>query len=122
MTWHLILDFIARLLLVSYFVKAGINNLKNPKPIIGMIAGKGFPVSTIVYAGVIATQFLGSLMVLFHFYAAIGVLALIIFTILSNALFCTYWKMQGNDRRNIRFLFDANIAIVGGLLLILTIR
>jgi len=121
MTWHVIVDFIARFLLISYFVKAGVNNLKHPMPIIGMIARKGLPLPSVVYGFVIIIQLLGSLMILFHFYAAIGALGLILFTVLSNLLFCTYWKMEGNDRRNIGFLFDANVAIIGGLLLILII-
>lgn len=112
------LALFAKFLLVSYFLKAGYTNLQNPAGIHGLIKMKGIPMATMVLIGVFAVQILGSLMVLFNIYPAIGALSLIAFTLASNLLFCNYWTMHGVQQKLTSFLFSANMAIIGGLLLV----
>lgn len=111
-------DILGRVLLVSYFLKAGVQNAQHPSRITQLLQFKKIPLASVVTMGVLAVQLLGGLAVIFNYHAAMGAVALIIFTILSNVIFCSYWKMEGADRRNINFLFYANIAVIGGLLLI----
>ena len=116
-----ILLIIARILLASYFLKAGISNLKNFSKLVPFVASKKIPLPGVAMAAVVFVQIVGSLMVIFNVYAAIGAIGLLIFTILANVFICNYWTMQGIQRRNINFLFYANIAVIGGLLLIISL-
>lgn len=116
---HETLNLLGRILLASYFIKAGINNSLHPMPIIRMLKSKNLPLPYVVYAMVLIIQVLGGLSVIFRFFPAIGALSLIGFTILSNILFLNYWTMEEKQARNISFLFYANIAVIGGLLLLI---
>lgn len=112
------LTFLARLLLVSYFLQAGLKNLLKPIPLFEMIKRKNIPLAALALVSVFAIQILGSLMILFNWYASIGALGLIGFTIASNLLFCNFWRMEGMQKQLTHFLFSANLAIIGGLLLV----
>jgi putative oxidoreductase len=114
-----ILYFVARLCLVIYFLKAGMQNLLNPKPVLGLLGARKFPFPKLVFAGVVSVQILGSLALLFNFYMQYAVIALISFTILANLLFCTFWNKTGWESKMTEFLFFANLSVIGGLLLIL---
>ncbi len=119
-TQHILL-IIARILLASYFLKAGVSNFKNFSKLVPFVASKKIPLPGVAMAAVIFVQIIGSLMVIFNFYAAIGAIGLLLFTLMANLFICTYWAMKGIQRRNINFLFDANIAVMGGLLIIVII-
>ena len=52
----------------------------------------------------------------FAFYAGIGAIMLIIFTVASALLFQRYWELEDRGARlNLRLAFWANVCIVGGL-------
>lgn len=112
------LPLLARLLLVSYFLQAGLNNLRKPGAILGMLKRKNIPLAPLALISVFAIQILGSLMVIANWHAGIGALALIAFTITSNLLFCNFWRMEGMQKQLTNFLFSANLAVIGGLLLV----
>ena len=118
MHWHFILDTLARICIVYTFFKSGIKNSLNPQPVIGMLAGKNWPYPKAIFIATVILFFAAPIMIIAHFYAAIAALGLLIFTLLSNIFFCAYWKMNANSRPMTEFLFDANIAIIGGLMLI----
>ncbi|HEV2614508.1 MAG TPA: DoxX family protein [Gammaproteobacteria bacterium] len=118
MPWHFILDTLARICIVYTFFKSGIKNSLNSQPVIGMIASKNWPYPKAIFFATLALFFAAPIMIVFHIYAWLAAMGLLIFTLLSNIFFCTYWKMDANSRPMTEFLFDANIAIIGGLLLI----
>jgi len=118
-TYPEIINLIGRVLLVSYFLKAAMNNSMKPQPIIGMIKSKNFPLPQMLFISVLFIQVLGSLSVIFNLYPIFGALSLITFTVLSNMFFCDYWKMDGLKAVLTKHLFSANIAIIGGLILVL---
>lgn len=120
MDLQFIILLIAKVLLVFYFFKAGINNAKNYSKLVNVLRAKGVPLPHIAMGLVIAVQILGSLAIVFDYGALLAAIALILFTIAANAYFCSYWTLQGMDRRNISFLFYANIAVMGGLLLLIS--
>lgn len=116
-----ILLIIARVLLAFYFLKAGISNLKNFSKLVPFVRSKKIPLPGVAMALVVFVQIVGSLQVIFNFYAAIGALGLLVFTVFANLFICNYWTMKGMQRRNINFLFYANIAVIGGLLLVVAL-
>ncbi|MBA2653639.1 MAG: DoxX family protein [Gammaproteobacteria bacterium] len=116
--WTFLIPLFGRFLLASYFLKAGINNALHWHKVLGLIKFKKIPFPNLVLFAVIATQIVGSLAIIFNYYAVIASIALIIFTLVANFLVCNYWKMEGVQRRNVSFIFYANIAVIGALLLI----
>lgn len=115
-----VISTFGRILLAFYFLKAGINNAINSKKLIGLIKSKGIPLPRVVMAMVVITEILGSLAIIFNFYTIYAAIALILFTLCVNFIICNYWTMEGLQRRNVSFVFYANIAVVGALLLIIT--
>jgi putative oxidoreductase len=112
-----LIAMLGRILLTSYFLKAGINNAFNSKNIKGLLSAKKIPFPGLVLFVVVFTEIAGSLAIIFNIYSSIAVIGLIIFTLAANFLICNYWTMEGLQRRNISFVFYANIAVIGGLLL-----
>jgi uncharacterized membrane protein YphA (DoxX/SURF4 family) len=111
-----------RLLIVGFFVAAGLFNLtaERVKDHIALLAGFGVPFPAAAFWAGLAVQFAGCALVLADWHAEIGAWLLIVFTVAANALFHRYWRVQDPGRRNVtRLLLLNGIAILGGLFLLL---
>ncbi len=110
------------LLIVGFFVIAGLCNL-TPARIrdhIDRLEGLGVPLPAAAFWFGIVLQFTGCALVLAGWHADIGVLCLIVFTVVANALFHRFWTATDPARRNtLRLMLLNGIAILGGLLLLL---
>ena len=118
-TW---LDAAGRLLLVGFFVVAGLCNLTREqiKAHIDYMAEAGTPFPAAAFWIGIVLQFAGCALILAGWQPAIGVYCLIVFIIAATAIFHRFWEMKDPMQRNLRRLFLLNnIAILGGLLLFL---
>lgn len=111
-----------RLVLGGFFLVAGIVNLVAPGSIadhIERMRSFGTPAPTAAFWAGIALQFLGAALVLSGIRADIGALCLIAFTALATAIFHRFWQRTDPMQRRIsRLFFMSNVAIVGGLLLL----
>lgn|SRR3990167_272094 len=113
------LFFLSKLFLVFYFLMAGTKNLVHFHKRIGLLKSKKFPFPTPSLAIAITLQIMGSLLVLFNFYPILGAIALIVFTLFSNFVICDFWKKEGLERLLTSFIFYANFAVIGGLLIVI---
>ena len=116
------LDTAGRLLIVGFFVVAGLCNLTQAriKDHIEALAGFGVPLPAAAFWFGITLQFTGCALIATGWHADIGVLCLIVFTIVANALFHRFWTVTDPARRNtLRLLLLNGGAILGGLLLLL---
>ena len=116
------LDTAGRLLIVGFFVAAGLCNLTRARirDHIEALKGFGVPLPAAAFWFGIALQFTGCALILFDRHADIGVMCLIVFTIVANALFHRFWTVTDPARRNtLRLLLLNGGAILGGLLLLL---
>lgn len=118
--WSYPIALIGRFLLAFYFLKAGINNAYHADKLLGLIKAKNIPLPRLVAYLVITTEIVASLAIIFNVYTLFAALALIIFTLTVNFLICNYWNMEGIQKRNVSFVFYANIAVIGALLLVTT--
>lgn len=115
-----LINLAGRIFVVFYFLKAGVNNLYHWNKPLQLIKSKNIPFAHFALSAVIATQLVGSLAVIFNYYALAGAIALIAFTLLANFMICNYWTMEGPQKKTVSLVFYANFAVIGGLLLILS--
>jgi putative oxidoreductase len=115
-------DTAGRLLIVLCFLVTGLCNLTKARirDHIERMAAFHTPFPAAAFWIGIALQFTGCALLLFDWYAEIGVWCLIVFTIAATAIFHRFWSMPDPAKRNLgRIILLGNTAILGGLLLLL---
>src|SRR5262245_12903864 len=116
------IEIAGRLLLVAFFVVAGLMNLTPAriKDHIDRMAALGVPLPAAAFWTGIGLQFTGCALLLADWRPALGAGCLILFTVVANAIFHRFWLVTDPARRNVtRLLLLNGIAILGGLLLLL---
>ncbi|MGE0563203.1 MAG: DoxX family membrane protein [Pseudolabrys sp.] len=117
-----ILDSIGRLLIVASFVIVGLRNLQKHQ-IEDHVKRLGIfkcPMPRAAFWIGTAIEFVGCALVLANWHAKIGVILLLIFTVVASLLLLRFWEMDDPMKRTgMQNGFMANIAITGGLLLLL---
>jgi uncharacterized membrane protein YphA (DoxX/SURF4 family) len=116
------LDSAGRLLIVAFFVIVGLRNLQKHH-VEDHIKRLGFfktPYPAAAFWLGIALEFVGCAMILVNWRPAIGVLCLIVFTVVASLLLLRFWEMDDPMKRmGMQNGFLANLAVLGGLLLLL---
>ena len=111
-----------RLLIVGYFVVAGLCNL-TPDRIrdhIDRMAAMNTPLPAAVFWTGIVLQFSGSALLLADWHAEVGAAFLIVFTIAATLIFHRFWTKRDPQQRNLsRIILLNNTGVLGGLLLLL---
>lgn len=107
------LKIAARIFLSALFVIIGFTKLMNFAGTAAFIGAAGLPIPQVFTALAIIFELGGGLMLLFGFNKRIAVSMLIIFTVLSTALF--HIKNLTTDQLQM-IMFLKNLAIVGGLM------
>jgi putative oxidoreductase len=116
------LELAGRLLIVGFFVVAGGMNLTRARiqDHIERAARFKTPFPAFVFWAGIALQFASCALVLANWHPALGVIGLIVFTVLASAIYHRFWQMEDPMKRNFsRLALLNNVAIVGGLLVLL---
>jgi putative oxidoreductase len=117
-----LLDTAGRLLIVSLFLIIGIRNLQKvhvDDHIARLTKFKApFPKATFWIGQTM--EFVGCAMILLNWHAAIGVILLIVFTVVASLLLLRFWEVNIPPMRTgMQNGMVANLAVVGGLLLLL---
>jgi uncharacterized membrane protein YphA (DoxX/SURF4 family) len=116
------LDSAGRLLIVFCFLANGLCNLTKARirDHIERMGVLGTPAPAAAFWIGIALQFSGCALLLADWHPEIGVYSLIAFTVAATAIFHRFWSNPDPAKRNSsRVIFLGNIAILGGLLLVL---
>jgi putative oxidoreductase len=109
-------------LIVGFFLVSGLANLSKARIAdhIQRMRSFGTPFPAALFWLGLALQFTGCALVASGWHAAAGVMGLIAFTVAATAIFHRFWQKSDPVQRNLsRLSFLANIAILGGLLLLL---
>jgi putative oxidoreductase len=117
-----LLDTAGRLLIVGFFLVAGLCNLTRAriKDHIDRMAAVHTPLPAAAFWTGIFLQFTGSALLLANWHADIGAGMLILFLVAATAIFHRFWQMTDPQRRNAsRINFLNNVGILGGLVLLL---
>jgi putative oxidoreductase len=116
------LDAAGRLLIVFFFLATGVSNLTRAriKDHVDRMAASGTPSPTAVFWAGIALQFVGCALLVTGWHADYGVYCLMVFTVAATVVFHRFWQKPDPAQRNAsRLSLLANVAILGGLLLLL---
>jgi putative oxidoreductase len=111
-----------QLLIAFLFVFRGLDALRKLDFYGRQIGARGVPMPRLVAAGGFAVMLAGGAMVGVDWHAAEGAIALIVFTVLANHWFHHFWLMQGMERTTHFYFFCNNIAVIGGLVLVIAIN
>jgi putative oxidoreductase len=114
-------DTAGRLLIVFCFLATGLCNLAPAriKDHIERMAAFGTPMPAAAFWIGIALQFAGCALLLLDWHPEIGVFCLIVFTVAATAIFHRFWQMEPAKGNISRIILLGNVAILGGLLLLL---
>jgi putative oxidoreductase len=115
------LIIVGRFLLGLYFVQAGVRNFMKIPLHAGILQKKGIPWPRESLLVALIVQVLGGLSVALGIFPAIGAIALILFTIVANALYHNFLQFTGDERMTHLSSVMANLAIIGGFLLVIAV-
>jgi putative oxidoreductase len=109
---------VGRLLLAAIFITSGFAKLSDPAGAVGYMNAVGIPnAGTLVYvAG--AAELLGGLSLAIGFLARLGALGLVLTVIPIQFYFHSFWNMEGAEAKTQMVQFMKNLAIMGGLLMV----
>lgn len=110
---------VGRILLALIFVMSGFGKITGWEGTAGYMASVGMPMVTLFLIGAIVLEIGGGLSLILGFKARWGALALIVFTIPATVLFHNFWAMEGADAFINRIMFMKNLAMIGGLLIVM---
>lgn len=112
------LTLAGRVLIAMLFVPSGVSKLLGFAGIAGYIASKGVPLPQVCAAIAVAAELGLGLLVLFGWRARHAAVGLSIFVAVITPIFHNYWDLPQAQSMVQRQLFNKNVAIVGGLLLL----
>jgi putative oxidoreductase len=119
-TW---LEIAGRQLMVAVFLITGISNLTRASidDHIRRMRAFGTPAPAAAFWIGIAIQFTGSAMLAFDWHPALGTILLMVFTVAATLIFHRFWSKPDPMQRNMsRIALLGNVAILGGLMLLLS--
>ncbi len=117
-----ILFLIGRIIFGGYFIKNGINHFKNLGMMSGYAGSKGVPKPkhAVSISGLLLL--LGGISMLLGLYPRIGIVCLLLFFIPVSIKMHDYWNIENQqEKMNQKINFEKNVALVGGLLMLLII-
>ena len=109
-----VISLIARILLSALFIWSAFNKIMNPAGTQQYMTANGLPLVGLLYLATVAVELGGGLSVLLGYKVRWGAIALAIFLIPATLIFHTNFA----DRMQ-QIMFMKNLAILGGLLMII---
>ena len=106
---------LGRILLAGIFLVSGYAKLSDPAGTIGYMQHAGIPNADVLVYVAGAAELLGGLALLFGFLARIGALGLFVMLIPTTYYFHHFWDLTGADAKMQMVNFMKNLAIIGGL-------
>lgn len=111
-----------KLMIAALFLVAGTLNVMpaRVKDHIERMTGFGVPLPAVAFWFGIAMEFVGCALLLTGWHADVGVWLLIAFTAIAGAIFHRFWRVEDPMRRHmLRIALMNNVAVIGGLLVLL---
>lgn len=113
-----VLLIVGRVLLGGFFIVAGIQHFFILPAVTAMMTARGVPAAQLVLIVGSIYQIVAGLLVVFNLFAGWAAIALVFFTVVATIMFLNFWDMEGPARNGARSGFEANVGIIGGLLMV----
>jgi len=110
---------LGRVLLSLIFLASGLGKIAAWDATAGYMASEGMTLVPLFLVAAILFEVLGGLSVLLGMKARVGAAALIVFLIPATLIFHDFWAFEGMERQIYMAMFMKNLAIMGGLLLVI---
>ena len=115
------LPLAARIFLAAVFIISGALKVPNFEGTAQFMTAKGMPMAEIMLWGAIAVELLGGASLMLGFKARIGALALAVFLIPTTLMFHNFWTVEeAMARQSEMYSFLKNLAVMGGLLMVVS--
>ena len=111
---------VGRLLLSAIFIASGANKIADWGGTAERMRGEGMVFVPLFLFGAILFELVGGLSILVGWKARLGALALIVFLVPVTLIFHDFWQYEGSERMMQMIQFMKNLAIMGGLFIVLT--
>jgi len=116
---ELISPLIGRAMMAFFFLNAALGIMGSFEGTAQLMMLKNLPAPQLLLVFVLVILILGGLSLLFGFHTRAGALMLFAFTLIASMLMHDFWKIANPiDRASDYEIFARNVAIAGGLLLI----
>jgi putative oxidoreductase len=109
---------LGRIGLSAIFLLSGVNKITNWDQTAQYMQAHGMPLAPLFLGGAIVLELVGGLSVLVGYKARLGAALLILFLIPATLIFHNFWAFQGQEQQMQMIMFLKNVAILGGLLLV----
>lgn len=116
-----IFSLIGRVCISSMFLLTCYEQFKHWGATVAYMKSKNVPQLNIILPVAMGMRVLGALMVLFGWHPHLGALMLLAITILSALYLHPFWKSHSSERLLDKALFMKELAIIGGLFMILAL-
>jgi putative oxidoreductase len=111
---------LGRLLLSVIFILAGINKLTNWHATAKSMGDHSMPAVQLLLPLAVLCELGGGILVLVGWRARVGALALIVLLLNATLIFHNFWQYTGKEQQDQMMNFMKNMAILGGLFIVLT--
>jgi putative oxidoreductase len=116
------LFLVGRIILGGYFIENAYNHFKNVDGMAGYAASKGMPMPKVAVIVSGLMLLLGGLGILLGAYVGAAIFLLVLFLLGTLVKMHTYWKVEDPmARMGERINFYKNLALIGALLMLLSI-
>lgn len=112
------LSLVGRLLMSWLFLPAGIGKVLGFSGTVAYIASAGLPLPAAGAVLALLVEIFGGLALILGYQTRIAAIILAIFTIVASFFFHAYWAVPADKQMVVQLLFNKNVAVAGGLLMI----
>ena len=112
-------ELVGRIFLAAIFVLSGVMKLADFEGALGHMQSQGIPFAAPLLMIAAIVEILGGLSIITGFMTRIGTFALFLFLIPVTLLFHDFWNYAGPERVSQSAQFMKNVAIMGGLLILM---
>lgn len=109
---------LGRILISAIFLLSGFAKLAATEDTVGYMVSAGIPAAELLALIAGVAEVLGGLAILFGLLTRIGALGLFIYLIPTTLLFHDFWNLSGGEQQMQMVQFMKNLAIMGGLSLL----
>jgi putative oxidoreductase len=109
---------IGRILLGQIFLLAGIHKMMDWQGMSAYMASQGMPWIPFFLTGAMLVETLGGLSLILGIQPRIGALVLTAFLIPATLIFHDFWTLEDPQRSLQMIMFQKNLAMIGGLILL----